>query len=800
MLGSRAEERVRLATSYLSDGKPAEAIEQLRDPEIVNRPEVCATLARAYFQRGDSKGDVYSAQYFAGRALELGDKSRDLPAIVAASAFRREDYGKAVEYFERVISERSSATVQFLYGLALFELGNIELARVWLERAAASDPGNSDVVAARDAARQAQSSGAIDASRPTRRFWERASASLGGLKYQRPLDVPSLRRSNALSLLRGLASAPKDFAWAEANVPCQSACPANTDIPGYLQSIYAGDYEGAYRINLRDNVMPGVLGRVCARPCEGACRHGWEGLGESVAICHSKRAAADLRDTAPVVLPAWFAASGKTVAIVGGGPAGLAAARELARMGHRVTLFERHREAGGMLNQGIPEFRLPRDVISREIQQIELQGVEIRVGIEIGRDIEFGSLLAKYDAVVLAAGTLRPNWLDLPGKHYKGIRHGLDFLLEVNVGDVPMLGERVIVIGGGFTAMDCARTAARLGATTVELSVGSARVNGAPVLTASADSVKVLYRRSINEMLVTPGELEELEQEGIPMEFMVAPVAFLGDESGQLTGMRFVRTALGEPDQSGRRRPVAVPGSEFDLAASAVLLATGQFPSAEFISASYAKQLVDAEGWLTSGKSTKTAIDKLFVAGDFATGASSIIGAIGHAKQCARDVDRYLMGVERLKDMVDVTDAIATGRIREMDDEPRIHLPVLPVPERTLSNEVELGYSDVLAADETQRCYLCHYKFEIDPAVCIFCDWCVKAKPRPDCIVKVSQLLYDDADRISGFQRASSTEDTQLIWINQADCIRCGACVEACPVDAISLQKVSLVTVPSAAE
>jgi formate dehydrogenase major subunit len=800
MSGSRVEERVRAAAKHLAEGRVAEAIEQLRDPSIVNHPDVCATLARAYFQRGDSKGDVYSAQYFASRALEMGDKSHDLEAIVAASAFRREDYVTAVEYFERVVREHSKPSAQYLYGLALFELGKIELALKWLRLAAAGAPDNPDVVAARDAVQAYFEADDQTAPSGSARVWPAAKPSLRGINDERPLGAASPRKSNAVSLLRGLASAPKDFAWVSANVPCQAACPAGTDIPGYLQRIYEGDYEEAYRINLRDNVLPGVLGRVCARPCEGSCRHGWEGLGEPVAICHSKRAAADLRNSAPVVLDAWFASSGKAIAVVGGGPAGLAAARELARMGHRVTIFERHHEVGGMLNQGIPEFRLPRDVIDREVEQVRLQGVELRVGVEIGRDIEFASLISDYDAVVLAAGTLRPNWLDLPGKELKGIRHGLDFLLDVNTGKPTELGERVIVIGGGFTAMDCARTAARLGAATVELSTGTARVNGAPVLTASKDSVKVLYRRSQNEMLVTPGELEELEQEGIPMEFMVAPVAFLGDATGTLTGMRFVRTALGEPDQSGRRRPIAVPGSEFDLAATSVLLATGQFPSSDFIGAAHSSTLVDSDGWLRSGKSTTTAIGKVFVAGDFATGASSIIGAIGHAKQCARDVDRFLMGVARLADKVEVSDAVATGRIREMDEEPRVHLPVLPVAARKLSNEVELGYSDEEAADETQRCYLCHYKFEIDPAVCIFCDWCVKAKPRPDCIVKVSQLLYDEADRITGFQRASSTEDTQLIWINQADCIRCGACVEACPVDAISLQKVSLVTVGSAAE
>lgn len=790
------ETRINLAAASLAQGRADEAIEQLRDPAFINEPRVCAGLARAYFQRGDSKGDVYSSQFFARRAIELGDTAADLCAIVAAGAFRREQYAEAVEYFARVVTERSSPAAKYLYGLALSALGDVDAALVWLERAAADEVDNEDAIAARDAAREmCDGVPSVEAGRT----WAKAQATLGGLLRVRPLGVESPRRSNALSLLRGEARQPKDFAWLSANIPCQAACPANTDIPGYLQKIYAGDYAGAYAINLRDNVLPGVLGRVCARPCEGACRHGWDGLGDSVAICHSKRAAADRREQGPVLLPNWFGPSNKSVAVVGGGPAGLAVARELARLGHRVTIFEKHHQAGGMLNQGIPEFRLPRSVIDQEVEQIRLQGVEIRTGVAIGRDLAFEELVSQHDSVVLAAGTLRPNWLDLPGKQLSGIRHGLDFLLAVNDGQPPELGDHVIVIGGGFTAMDCARTAARLGSLPVELSTGAGQIGRTPLLSARGESVKVLYRRSQNEMLVTPGELDELGHEGIPMEFMVAPVAFIGDDQGHVRAMRFVRTELGEPDASGRRRPLAVAGSEFELPATAVLLATGQFPSPAFLGASHGSELADDDGWLRSGKSTRTRVAKVFAAGDFATGASSIIDAIGHAKQCARDVDCFLMGHDRLRDVVEITDATATGRIREMDAEPRVHLPVLPVVERTLSSEVERGYSSEMAQDEAQRCYLCHYKFEIDPAACIFCDWCVKVKPRPDCIVKVSQLLYDEEERITGYSRANSTEETQLIWINQADCIRCGACIEACPVDAISLQKVSLVT-GSAAE
>lgn len=785
MTAAEETDPVRLAEGYIAARANDMAIDALRAQDAPNDVRRCALLARAYFQRGDAKGDVYSAYYFATRAQQLGDTSNAITAIRGVCAFRKELFGEAVDCFAKYVTADAPTVAQFMYGLSLLQAGRAADALPWLERAAARDQKNAEYARALERAKAAGPGAASVAPRA----WEKAKHRLGGPYDKRP-EQPTPYRTNAVSMLRGIADKPRDFDWLDKNIPCQATCPAGTDIPAYLNAIYRGDYDQAYKINLHDNVFPAVLGRVCSRPCESECRHGWPGLGKSVAICFSKRSAADFKKQGLVVMEPWFPKSGKKVAVIGAGPGGLAAARNLALMGHDVTVYEKHERPGGMMNQGIPEFRLPRDIIDREIEQIRRQGVKIVCSTSVGKDFPLAKLLEDNDAVIMACGTLRPNLLNIPGKDLKGVIHGLPFLLEANEYHRATVGENVVIIGGGFTAMDCARTAARLGAGTVELELETDERGKPALLKLKGESVKVLYRRSQTEMLITPGELEELEHEGIPMHFMVSPVAFVG-EKGRVKAMKFVRTELGEPDESGRRKPVPVPGSEFEIPADTVLLATGQFPDAEWIEDELKKRLVEKDGWLKSGRDQKTPLGKLFVAGDFGPGASTLIQAIAHGKECARQVDEFMMGARRLQDVALVEDAVKPGRIREMDAVERQRMPMLPLQERTVSAEVEKGFTRELSVEETQRCYLCHYKYEIDPDKCIYCDWCIKAKPRPNCIVKISDLIYDGEDRIVGYHRARSTEQTKQIWINQSDCIRCNACVEACPVDAISVQKIS---------
>ncbi|MGQ0578916.1 MAG: FAD-dependent oxidoreductase [Betaproteobacteria bacterium] len=588
------------------------------------------------------------------------------------------------------------------------------------------------------------------------------------------------KSATALSVASGESTAAQDLHWLEKNIPCQAACPAGTDIPGYLEAIYHGRFANAYEINLRDNVFPAVLGRVCSRPCEAACRHGWEGNGEPVAICFSKRSAADFSSSAPVALTPRLPASGKRVAVIGAGVAGLTAARELALSGHSVTVLEKHRTPGGMLNQGIPAFRLPRQIIDREIRQITATGVTIRCGVEVGTDMSLAQLCDDFDAVVLAAGTLRPNVLELPGRESRGIEHGLSFLLQVNEFGRREIGGRVVVIGGGYTAMDCARTALRLGA-----------------------QVGVVYRRAREGMMLLPGELEELLEEGGHLETNYAPRAVLGDR-GKVIGVRFVRTRRGEAGRDGRRALVEIAGTELEIGADTVILATGQFPQADWIDAALRLKLVARDGWLASGTAHQTAQRKIFVAGDFALGATTLIQAIGHAKECARKVDEWLTGAPRTKPVAQIGVGFrsklqggrTTGRTAEMNVIPIHPMPTLAVAARGFKAEVETGFAEAAAKEEASRCYLCHYKFEIVDRDCVLCDECLKVKPVEGCIVEIASLLRDDEGRVQGYTKVEKGGTDSLyynrLWIDQSQCVRCGRCEAVCPVNAITIQKVNL--------
>jgi len=575
-----------------------------------------------------------------------------------------------------------------------------------------------------------------------------------------------------LSIRQGLACAPRDFHWLEKSVPCQYACPARTDIPGYLGAIAEGNLEQAYRINLRDNVFPAVLGRICTRPCEQVCRHGYKGLGDPVAICFSKRSAADFSSLGCQVLPSLFPQSGKIVAVIGSGPAGLAAARDLCLMGHTVNVYEQYHIAGGMLVQNIPPFRLPQEIVAKEVKQVEQQGVQIHYNIKVGQDISFHDLLEKNDALIVAGGCTSPNTPRISGLDSKGVLHGSEFLRSLIEGEKNVVGRRVIVIGGGFTAVDCARGALRCG----------------------AESVTIYYRRQQEDMTLTPGEFEAMSEEGVGIQFLASPKDVLVD-NGRIQALQFVRNRVRTGSDAQKSRIEAITGSEFEIQADTLLLATGQSPDWSWLEDIQTKFGAARQWRIDPNLLPCTTVEQLFVAGDQGNGSSSVITAVASGRECARAVDRYLMGQERLQSAVSVT--IGREQQREMEDNqiPRQKMTSLAIDQRTFHREVDQGFAADVAEQETKRCYLCHYKYEIDPSRCIFCDLCYEVKPQPDCILKVQGLEQDGQHRIHGylFPADNYAPENQFVYrVNPATCIRCNHCLEVCPVDCIEVHKVSL--------
>jgi formate dehydrogenase major subunit len=562
------------------------------------------------------------------------------------------------------------------------------------------------------------------------------------------------------------ASAPACFEDLAREVPCMAACPAHVRVPAYLRAIAVGDFAGAAAINQTDVLFPGVLGRICTRPCEDVCRHGR--TDEPIAICHLKRVAADRAPIPSTPARPLRGPSGRVVAVVGAGPAGIAVAHHLARLGHAVTVLDAGAEPGGLLATGIPAFRLPPALRRREVAAaLGVAGIALRCGVRVGDgpgELSVAALRAEHDAVVLCPGCPRAVPLAVPGATLAGVLAGLAFVLAANAGAAPAPGARVVVVGAGFTAIDAARSARRLGAAEVSL----------------------VYRRERRDASARAEDLAATLAEGVTFHERRVPVAFLPAPGGdRLAAVRLARTEVVVEPATGRRTARVVPGSEHDVPADTAIVAIGQSAGPP-LAAGLA---------VTDAAAGATALDGVFVAGDAAYGTKSVVDAVGHGARVARAVDGFLSGGGPPRvGRATVALPVEAGRRRpEWDAVPRARLPELAAAARLAdpAAEVELGLDAAGAASEARRCYLCDDVYRIEAARCVYCEKCVEV-----CPTRTITLYWDGrrggaggrGRRLLRFWRRPERD----IRLDTDGCIRCGRCVEVCPVDCIPVVRLTL--------
>jgi len=570
-------------------------------------------------------------------------------------------------------------------------------------------------------------------------------------------------------------------------VDCQWACPAHTPVPEYIRMIAAGRYSDAYMVNWHSNVFPGVLGRTCDRPCEPACRRGRveevTGKPEPVAICRLKRVAADNKGDVKARMPAPAAQkNGKRVALIGAGPASLTVARDLLPLGYEVVLYDGDASAGGMMRTQIPKFRLPEAVLDEEVNYILDLQPELRLGQKINS--LKGLLAENYDAIFVGCGAPRGRELDIPGrKEAKANIHiGIDWLSSVSFGHTTSIGKRVIVLGGGNTAMDCCRTSRRLG----------------------GDQVNVVVRSGFGEMKASPWEKEDAMHEGIPIHNFLVPLEFL-HAGGKLTGVKFQKVKA-EFDAKGRRS--LVPSGEPDVVMECddVLVAVGQENAFPWIERDIGLEFDKWDMPKVNPATMQSTNPKVFFGGDAAFGPKNIIWAVAHGHDAAISIDLVCQGKEvtdRPPPMVNLSSQKMGihewSYDNDISNDFRYRVPHAPI-EKTLKDvrlEVELGFDVKQAFAEAQRCLNCDVQTVFDTPKCIECDACVDICPM-DCITftkngeesdlrerLTAPALHKDQDLY-----VSDALKTGRVMAKDEDlCLHCGLCAERCPTGAWDMQK-----------
>ncbi|HYM32059.1 MAG TPA: FAD-dependent oxidoreductase [Candidatus Cybelea sp.] len=565
-------------------------------------------------------------------------------------------------------------------------------------------------------------------------------------------------------------------------VDCQWACPSHTPVPEYIRLIADGRYTDAYMINWQSNVFPGILGRTCDRPCEPACRRG-RVEKEPVAICRLKRVAADNKGDISKLLPkAPQQKNGKRIALIGAGPASLTVARDLAPLGYQVVIYDADAQAGGMIRSQIPKFRLPESIIDEEVGYILDLGVETRLGQRI--DSMKALLKESYDAIFVGTGAPRGRDLDIPGRKEAAanIHIGIDWLSNVSFGHIGKIGKRVIVLGGGNTAMDCCRSSKRLG----------------------GEDVKVIVRSGFEEMKASPWEKEDAMREGIPILNYHVPKAFI-HANGKLTGMTFEKVKA-EYDAKGRRNLVPTGEPEVQVPCDDVLVAVGQENAFPWIERDAGIQF-DRNGMPVVDPGTmQSSLPNVFFGGDSAFGPKNIIWAVAHGHDAAISIDKLCHGEDvrqRPPPMVNLVSQKMGihewSYDNDISNDLRYKVP-LKDPAIALKNikvEVELGFDVKQAFLEAQRCLNCDVQTVFAPKLCIECDACVDICPM-DCITFTENGEESDLRQRLQAPALNLTQDiyigeglkTGRIMAKDEDvCLHCGLCAERCPTGAWDMNK-----------
>lgn len=595
--------------------------------------------------------------------------------------------------------------------------------------------------------------------------------------------------------------------WLDTNLPCRSACPVGTHAGGYVSLIAAGKYEEAYALARRPNPFASICGRICAHPCEAACRR--QNLDDAVSIRALKRfvteqhgvETGDFEKVRKLVdSPRPVADKPGSIAIVGAGPGGMSCAHDLRLMGHEVIVYDAAEVAGGMMRMGIPEYRLPRDLIQQEIDFILSLGVELKLGVEIGKDITLAELRDKHDAVFLAPGCRKGRNLSLPGMDLKGVLTAIDFLVEANLGHPMDIGDELVVIGGGNVAFDVARIAQRFGGTSAPDEGHHNLLMDAVTIAARKLKKKVtmIALEARDELPADPMELHEAEEEKVNLIFRQGPKEVLGKD-GRVRALKTVKV-LAVFDEEGRFSPQFDNDEVTEIPCDTVVFAVGQVADLSFLGDDHGLEITPRNLISVDRETLATSAPDVFAGGDAAFGPRIVIEAVGDGRRAAKAIDTFITGRSdapaklklRIFDTHGYGHPFAAGDYEEVG---RGRIPTISVAARDRANEVELVYPEAQAQEEATRCLHCWINTVFSSKAtqgseCIQCAGCVDVCP-VDCI-DLRQIR-----RLEGEDDLRTVDGKPLVFVgplgaalikDETACIRCGLCARRCPVGCITMQ------------